>query len=525
MNHNRCIPLLAALTLVGCAQYQEVRTSSQELKEARVRHFSAKERAAHYLKAACESAPKAAQGNPAALKIYNTAAAELTALLRSTDEGRLWNKPLTLSASGETYKLRLQPSNRPGIWAPDVFSSFVPAKEVKLGSIKKRNSVEGIGGTLVGIRRKHPREAFAPNVGITAPVTATLDFKGGEAVLALRDPSVQQKAAVAGSLRPLAADFSAPLAYYPHVNELITGLMGALRVGKYMDTTGLYMLQPYDPNRIPVIFVHGLISTPRMWRNVINEIETDPILRGRYQYWVFGYPTGNPVAYTALRFRQDLAKAKQLYGFPHGFVLVGHSMGGIVSRMQGSTLTREDWDRTLKDASQKRFIARLGSRGLVHDAVLFNANPDLRRAIFICTPHRGSEMAISGLGRFAASLISLPGNLVDTMQRSVGDTLSVFSGKGKPPTSVTSLSPRNPTLKVLDNVPYTAPHHTILGNQGQKCDLEKSSDGVVPYWSSHLKTAKSEKVVPASHGACEHPETILEVQRILRLHLESSSAN
>ena len=94
------------------------------------------------------------------------------------------------------------------------------------------------------------------------------------------------------------------MAYYQPGSAFWMGIMGALRAGNYAGKTGLYILQPYDPDRIPVIFVHGLISTPQMWLNVINELNADPVLRARYQYWVFAYPTGNPLAYSALRLRE-----------------------------------------------------------------------------------------------------------------------------------------------------------------------------------------------------------------------------
>jgi hypothetical protein len=42
-------------------------------------------------------------------------------------------------------------------------------------------------------------------------------------------------------------------------------------------------------------------------------------------------------------------------------------------------------------------------------------------------------------------------------------------------------------------------HHSIIGDRG-KGDTPNSSDGVVPYWSSHLATAKSEKIVPGLFG-------------------------
>jgi hypothetical protein len=86
------------------------------------------------------------------------------------------------------------------------------------------------------------------------------------------------------------------------------------------------------------------------------------------------------------------------------------------------------------------------------------------------------------------------------------------------PTSIDGLSPENPTLKVLDHSPIEVPHHSIIGDRG-KGDTPDSSDGVVEYWSSHLKSAKSEKIVPGPHGSCELPETIEELKRLLHLHL------
>jgi hypothetical protein len=90
------------------------------------------------------------------------------------------------------------------------------------------------------------------------------------------------------------------------------------------------------------------------------------------------------------------------------------------------------------------------------------------------------------------------------------------------PNSVTGLSPDNPTLKVLDSVALQVPHHTIAGDEG-KGDAPNSSDGVVEYWSSHLRSAKSELMVPGPHGACEMPETLAEMRRILHLHLQQSN--
>ena len=153
-----------------------------------------------------------------------------------------------------------------GVWAPNYFTTFESPDQIKENLIRKQNVQDGVGGALVGVRIVNPPEKFMPAKGITAPVTATLDFHATNATLALRRPAKQPTASVEGKVRPLAANFSAPISYYqPPANLLLVGLMGALRSAHYEKKTGLYFLQPYDPDRIPVVFVHGLISTPFDW--------------------------------------------------------------------------------------------------------------------------------------------------------------------------------------------------------------------------------------------------------------------
>ncbi len=520
------IAALLLFTSAGCATREGAtvpKIAGRELKQARSTRLPPEQRAALYLNAAAATAPLPGRpDSPLDRAIYNAAAGELTSLLRTADGGQLWNRPLTLSSGTSAYHLQIANGAGKGLCAPGEFTSFVPADKVRQKNLRKRNVQQGVGGALVGVRKKTPREPFAPRVGITAPVTSTLDFRGRDATLTLRDPSIQPAARVAGAVRPLNANFSAPLAYYPTVNETLLGLMGALRVNAFMSMTGLYMLTPYDPNRIPLIFVHGLISTPQMWRNVINEIEADPQLRGRYQCWVFAYPTGNPAAYSAMRLREELEKVRQMYGWPHGFVLVAHSMGGLLSHMQTTTLTRESWQKTIGKPAEE-ILSRSKPGDIVERCMIYDANPNARRVIFICTPHRGSDMAIDSIGKIAMNLIALPGTLAGTLKNTLGSTVAVVTGNpNRVPNGIDSLSPKNPTLKVLNSAPIQAPHHTILGDRGRR-DSPHSSDGVVAYWSSHLDSAQSQKIVPGPHGSCELPQTINELKRILHLHLKTAS--
>jgi hypothetical protein len=101
--------------------------------------------------------------------------------------------------------------------------------------------------------------------------------------------------------------------------------------------------------------------------------------------------------------------------------------------------------------------------------------------------------------------------------------LTQFTGSARRlPNSVSGLSPKNPSLKIVNSATMTVPYHSIIGDRG-KGDSPNSTDGVVPYWSSHLDGAKSELIVPGPHGSQDLPQTIAELKRILRLHLKINS--
>ena len=529
------IRLIAAVTwlafLAGCATAPQIARGPEYaptanlMREARSPSIPVEKRAADYLQAAAVTAPLLGTGiGTPACETYNAACGELTVLLRSSEGGRLWNQPLTFAGNNTSYRLRLEPASD-AVWSPDYFTSFVPSAEINEKLIRKENYQQGVGGSLVGVRMLNPPEKFAPPRGITSPATATLDFHATNAALALRRPRKYPTARVEGKVRPLNADFSAPLSYYePPANLFFIGIMGALRAAHYEKRTGLYFLQPYDPDRIPVVFVHGLISTPFDWVQTINGLQADPEIRKHYQFWVFAYPTGNPVLYSALRLREELARVDKLYPNHKGYVLVGHSMGGLLSQAQVTNMGRADWEKTLGGPAMQLFAA-LQPADLVTRSTTFKSNPRIKRVVFICTPHRGSKMASGGIGELAIKLISLPVDLATTVKSEVPEATLRKLNNGRLPNSVSNLAPNAPYLAVLNKQSIQVPYHSIIGNRGKPGPLAESTDGVVPYWSSHLDGAKSECIVPGPHGSCELPQTIAELDRILRLNLGLQSAS
>jgi pimeloyl-ACP methyl ester carboxylesterase len=520
-----CIALFASCaTAPQTARGPEYAPTANLMREARSANVPVEKRAGDYLQAAAMTAPLLGTGiGTPACETYNAACGELTVLLRSSEGGLLWNQPLTLNSS-KTYHLRLEPASN-GVWAPNYFTTFESPDQIKGKLIRKDNLQAGVGGALVGVRIVNPTEKFAPTKGITAPVTATVDFHSTNATLALRRPAKQPMASVEGKTRPLAANFSAPIGYYqPPGNLLLVSLMAMVRSSHYMEKTGLYFLQPYDPDRIPLVFVHGLFSTPFDWVQTINGLQADPEIRKHYQFWVFAYPTGNPILYSALRLREELARVDQVYPNHRPYVVVGHSMGGILTHAQVTTLTRATWEERLGETA-KGIFTKNSSNSLIVRALTFQANPRIKRVVFICTPHRGSDMASGGVGKLGISLIALPLNIASAMKDVLTSAqLEQLTGSSKRlPNSITGLKPSNPGFPVMNAARISVPYHSIIGNRGKPGPLAESSDGVVPYWSSHLDGAQSEVIVPGPHGACQLPQTIAELDRILRLHLRTSS--
>ncbi len=517
-----CLAFFASCaTAPQTARGPEYAPTASIMRQARSANVPVETRAADYLQAASITAPLLGSGSQEtpAVNTYNSACGELTVLLRSSGGGQLWNHPLTLTGNNSTYHLRLEPASH-AVWAPNYFTSFELEQQIKEKLIRKENIQEGVGGALVGVRLVNPPDKFAPRRGITAAVTATLDFHGKDATLALRRPAKQPTASVEGKTRPLAANFSAPISYYkPPSNLALVGLVGGFEAKHYPAQIGLYFLQPYDPERIPLVFVHGLFSTPWTWVQTINGLQADPEIRKHYQFWVFAYPTGYPILYSALRLRQELARVDQAYPNHKPYVVVGHSMGGMLTHDQIVTLTPAMWEKSIGDTARNIF-AQNSSDNLIVRATTFRANPRIKRVVFICTPHRGSDMASGGLGKIAISLINLPGQLASVMKDSLssGELLQLTGSSKRLPNSVWGLKPTNPALPVINEARISVPYHSIIGDRG-KGDSPNSTDGVVAYWSSHLDGAQSEKIVPGPHGSCELPQTIAELDRILRLHL------
>jgi hypothetical protein len=251
----------------------------------------------------------------------------------------------------------------------------------------------------------------------------------------------------------------------------------------------------------------------------------DPLLEGRYQVWLFQYNTGQPILYSAMLFRRALANIlKELD--PDGqdpalqrMVVMGHSQGGLLTKLMAVKSGNRFWENVSSEPFEQVEMSA-ETREMLREAEFFDPVPTVKRVVFIATPHRGSYQATGWVLNIVRRLIRLPGTLVSQLQDLLKGQAFAQLGTTQLPTSVDNMSPGHPFLRALNDLKIdpSITAHSIIAVLGDAPFIGKT-DGVVGYESAHIDGVESEKVVHSGHSTQAHPETILEVRRILREHI------
>jgi hypothetical protein len=160
------------------------------------------------------------------------------------------------------------------------------------------------------------------------------------------------------------------------------------------------------------------------------------------------------------------------------------------------------------------------TRALLREAEFFDPVPNLKRVVFIATPHRGSYQATGWVLNLVNRLIRLPGTLVSQLGDLLANPAFAQLQVSRLPTSVDNMSPGHPFLRALNDLPIdpAITAHSIIAVLGDG-PLVGRTDGIVAYESAHIEGVASEKVVRSGHSTQGHPETINEMRRILREHI------
>ncbi|MEY2527665.1 MAG: hypothetical protein QOE73_2436, partial [Verrucomicrobiota bacterium] len=439
-----------------------------------------------------------------------------------------WRQRINVFTDTEKYVLT-SPKSVDLEHDPSRYGLF-PTDSLKINGqfFKTRAPVSGIGAPLVAVARKENlqfREQFKLR-RVYAPVTAVIKFSNNRADLEFVDPMRTGRVSIGNRTFPLAVDLSASTAMLiAQERPERLGISRVLNPQKYADTARLAQLQQYDPNRTPVIFVHGLQETGASWAPMVDSLRNDPSIREHYQFWFFSYPSGYPYPYSAALFRQNLDGIERAFPNHKRIVLIGHSMGGMICRLMITDAGDKIWRDFFATPPAKTPLAP-DTRKLLEESLVFNHRPDVQRAVFISTPHRGSKFASGWIGRIGAALVRTP-RLFTSVYTSTKPLLvsdPAARTLKRMPNSVDTLEPNDRFVQAVDKLPMTRgiPYHSIMGDRGRG-NTPNSSDGIVPYWSSHLDGAKSELIVNSNHGAQYNQQAIREVERILKENLTAKN--
>ena len=184
-------------------------------------------------------------------------------------------------------------------WQPQDVDYLLPAGEYSSKELNTCYRCSGLGVAAIAVHYRRPQERFHRNEQVFAatlvlrPQCPAVSSAPHSFVIQLYNPLTISSTNHNGRPLALTRDLTAPFAYTLSRTRR-EYLAGFLQPGSTSHDSGLFMLEPYQPGKIPVVFVHGLLSNRFTWANMANEIHADPELNQRLQLWGYEYDTGGP---------------------------------------------------------------------------------------------------------------------------------------------------------------------------------------------------------------------------------------
>lgn len=339
----------------------------------------------------------------------------------------------------------------------------------------------------------------------------------------LYNPYHSKTAQINSQTYTLTANYSVPYGLWLSDHQLgKAGYFTLLNREENLRMPHVFMLEPYQPNKKIIVMIHGLASSPETWVSLTNNIMGDQKLRDHYQVWQVFYSTNMPIFESRFQInallKQAFAQVQPNTPSAQDAVLIGHSMGGIISRLLVSDVDISAQAIPLMNYEQNTQLQR---NPIIRERFVFKPLQPISRAIFIAAPHRGTEYADRWFTNLAKKLVVLPLSFLDDVNIKIPNSNNSSIGLIK--SGPADLSEKSRFMLLTKQIlpSKTIPYHSIIGNQSKTTLVEQMSDGIVPYQSSHLEGAVSEKIISGGHSIHESPDAILELRRILREHLNN----
>ena len=432
-------------------------------------------------------------------------------------------------------------------WQNRRMTAFVPIAEYRVFGLQAHYRESGIGAPLaatLGTESDEGKPGDLLRAELTLPVTALLRSPRSrtalawpplEATLEVHAPDTTEVIEIAGRQVPLENEPTAVLAY--SLNDSPIWQQEYLRFFQAMpyahgEQSELYASVPHRRGRIPVVFVHGTASSFGRWAEMYNRLAADSRVRSRYEFWFFSYDSGSPIIWSSMLLRESLKSAVKLLD-PQGtdpglrrMVVIGHSQGGLLTKMTAIDSGTRFWDLSFKRPLESLDISA-ETRDILQRTIFVTPLPFVKRVVFLATPHHGSVLTVGGFAEWVAArlrnFIKMPLKLAAVMAdlATNRDALVLSSADATPrmPTSLDQMNPRNSFLRTLASIPLApgVTANSIISVKGTG-PVEEGGDGVVNYTSAHIEGVESELVVQSTHTLQDRPETVEEVRRILLYH-------
>ena len=419
-------------------------------------------------------------------------------------------------------------------WEPSDFHQLVLIGHYGNQRLKTKQIRDGLGVPVVILRHKSPKATGMKDaqgktaqdfLGDTSAIAATAVLSSDGNAIHFYNPVSIRTIEIQEASVSLAFDTTASIAYMLHHHPQ-TRYRDFIFPDQSADQSRLTMLEPFQPDKIPLILVHGLLSSPDTYGELYNQLRSDPVLLADYQVWVFKYATGKPFIRAASDLRAELDRVIELHDpeltneYLRSGVLVGHSMGGLITRLMISYSGERVWN-SVSRIPLEVLATDEKTRASFAERFYFDPHPMISRAVFIATPHRGSSTAGRALGKFASALVVQSDTGIEQMIEDNPGAIRETLADGLP-TSIDMLDPDQPFLKILGSLDMSesVTKHSIIGVGGPIMGLFES-DGLVPLQSAKLDRVDTERRIATSHnGILKHPQTALELRRILFDHAE-----
>lgn len=425
----------------------------------------------------------------------------------------------------------------------------------------------------VSVLDSNPKERIYPMqhlllTGLIVPMGKTLDEVLITEHFEVRfyNPSKTQTVEILGVRQPLYANFSSVYTKWLLENQFrVVSLANMLAQDSKLPN--LYMLEPYNPNKKVIIMIHGLASSPTTWVNLTNNLLANPVLRDNYQVWQIFYATNLPILENRYQIHRLIQTAFEMTdpqakdSASKEVVLIGHSMGAIISRLLVSNdnllprldtlgvrqsmisqpplegVTPEVMPNALPSHAdiKKRLSHRY--RQDFEERFRLSALPQVDTVVFISAPHRGTDYADRWFTRALRRVIHLPLDITQSITGTLSDIANpeVIAnhslGALYLQNGASQLSDKSAFIELTQDVkiaPKVVYHSIMANNTGNEVAVgdtisDTVSDGIVPYSSSHLAGAASETILNGEHSIHTNPQTILHLRTILHEHLDNTS--